>query len=206
MNSVIDLRAFWPETRRGVRSWYEWQAAAMRSRGEFVGRGRVAGACTEYEFWLANPPRFNDDRLCLDIGGLEWVTAQAKDGWLVAKVERDLPSPVGVLRSFVDMEKYLLCLMGGVPYIGELRAMAPGTRWYREGLSPRVRLEKKDPTLDYSDISLYVDDEVVDRGHLGEIDAIRFSHPLVMTYEQVDLSFKAGLPHEWFALDVSVIE
>lgn len=192
--------------QRVVRSWYEWQAAALRSAGKDIGVARIPGAAPEYEFWLANPPRFNDGQLYLEIGGLKWIVTQSSDAWLLTKDERDLPSPVGELRRFEDMEKYLLCLMGGVPYAGQLRAAAPGIRWYREGVDSRVRLEKVDPASEYSDRILYVDDEVVDRGRLGEIDAVRFSHPLVRSYDEVDSIFKSGLPQEWFTLDISVIE
>ncbi|WP_135234795.1 hypothetical protein [Nocardia sp. CS682] len=205
-HAAIDLRIFPSDMRRVVRSWYEWQAASVRSQGKDLGRTRIPGADPEYEFWLANTPRSEGARLYLDIGGLSWVVAGSGDGWLLTKDERNLPSPVGELRSFADMEKYLLCLMGGVPYVGRLRAEAPGTRWYREGVHPRVRLEKVDPTLEYSDRLLYVDDEVVDRGHLGEIDAVRFSHPLVMNYQQIESTFKAGLPSEWFAHEIDLLE
>ncbi|MEU7142894.1 hypothetical protein ABZ942_25850 [Nocardia sp. NPDC046473] len=147
-----------------------------------------------------------NDQLCIEIGGLKWIVAQSRDVWLLTKDERDISSPVGQLRNFDDMAKYLLCLMGGVAYTRQLRAAAPGIRWYREGVDPRVRLEQADSTLEYSDRLLYVDDEAIDRGHLGEIDAVRFSHPLVMTYEEVDSVFKSGLPQGWFELDIDMIE
>ncbi|MCP2292294.1 Immunity protein 61 [Nocardia amikacinitolerans] len=126
---------------------------------------------------------------------------------MLTKDERGLPSTVGKLRRFADVEKYILCLMGAGPYSREYRTSAPGTRWYREGVHPRVRLEKTDPTREYSTTRLYVDDETQDRGFLcGEIDAVRFSHPLVMNYEQVESIYKAGLPQEWFSLELEIIE
>src|SRR5437764_1176059 len=78
----------------------------------------------------------------------------------------------------------------------------PDFRWYREGADTRARLEKTDPTAGYSYISLYIDNEPLDQGYLRQIDAITFSHPLLLTYDQVDATYRDGLPSEWLALEI----
>ncbi|WP_330182172.1 hypothetical protein OHB26_38595 [Nocardia sp. NBC_01503] len=154
----------------------------------------------EFSYWLANPPRVDGQALLFEIGGMNYRVEQSSSGWALTKEERGLTSMLGSLRNYEDVEKYLLRLMGGVPQRAE-RTSSPDYRWYREGVDPRVRLEPTDPTAEYSYMSLFVDDEPLDRGSLKPSDATKFSHPLVMSYEQVDQIYREGLPDEWFTID-----
>lgn len=204
MHQVIDLQNFPPDMRRIAGAWYHWQATALRSIGKDIGTVRLPTGSAEYSFWLANPPRIDADGLLLDIGDVQYRARPFEDGWSLTKEERGIASERGVLRAFPDVEKYLLYLMGQLPRRTDYTS-APDYRWYQQGLDPRVRLEKTDPAAEYSYMFLFVDEEPTDRGYLGQMDAVTFSHPLVMSYEQIDATYREGLPNEWLSLDVEFI-
>jgi len=192
-----EAEAFPDGMRRITAAWREWQAAFLRRTGKQVDGPPITGASVEYSFWLANPPKIVHGELLLEIGGMNWYTFQAADGWQIDRSERGIRAKVAKLHSFSDSEKYILCRMGQVAYPGEYM-QSPDYRWYQAGVATGVTLRPVNADAEFSDMYLTVDGEPRPRGSMEIMDATSFSHPLLMTYEQIDALYRREVPLDWF--------
>lgn len=199
----IDLSRFPPAFHRIVRAWYSWQVVYLRSRGSYPGeRGRTPGRweTAEQVFWGARPPQMtNDSELSfVDDADLSYYLVHENDLYYIDERERASRGRYWMFRNFQDAEKCILFLISQNARPGSY-SDSPRYRWYQEGLDSRVSLSKPDPTNYPGRVSMTVDEEPIDRGWMGENDAVAFSHAIVLTYEELDASLREGIPADWFA-------
>ncbi|ORW78193.1 hypothetical protein AWC25_06280 [Mycobacterium sherrisii] len=106
-----------------------------------------------------------------------------------------------MFRQYEDAEKYLLLLISQMARPGRY-TNSPAFRWSEEGLDPQVTLTTPDPVNCPGRVSLRVDQEPNDRGWMGESDALAASHILVLSFEELDLILREGIPKDWFTIDI----
>ncbi|MFJ4657936.1 hypothetical protein ACIP5Y_42275 [Nocardia sp. NPDC088792] len=198
---TVDLQSFPPELHRLVLDWYRWQEATLRGIRQKPGGTVVPDATPEFSFWLANPPRVADNELLLEIGDIKYYLSVEAEQWSITKRERNNRSPVAQLLRLDDAEKYLLCVMGDAAWATD-PANSPSSRWYDQGLAPRTRLVPVDPDAEFSRQFLFVDDERMPRATMRTMSATWFSHPLLLTYEQVGATYREGLPPDRFTIEI----
>ncbi|MEV6768352.1 hypothetical protein AB0N05_06925 [Nocardia sp. NPDC051030] len=203
MKVRVDVGKFPSAARRIVLDWYRWQEAYVRVMGKQLGGPPIPMATPEYSFWLATPPFMERGELRLGIGGMHHYVIETAEGWRLDQAERNDRRPVVELRNFPDMEKFLLCLMGEAAYKGDY-TQAPYYRWYEQGVAPGVTLQPVDPQNEYSPVYLIVEGEP--QGSTRQSEAISFSHPLLMTYEEIETLYRSKIPSEMFTIDVVPID
>ncbi|HYB36839.1 MAG TPA: hypothetical protein VEF72_14510 [Mycobacterium sp.] len=202
----IDLSRFPPALHRIVKAWYSWQAVYLRKRGSYPGEEQRAPErweTAEEVFWRARPPRMaNDSELAfIDDADVSYYLVAENDVYYIDEKERGSRGRYWMFRNFADAEKCILFLISQRSRPGRY-ADSPRFRWYKEGLDPRVSLNKPDPVNYPGRVSLTVDQEPVDRGWMGENDAVPFSHAIVLTYEELDVALREGVPDDWFNLNL----
>lgn len=199
----IDLSRFPPEFHRIVKAWYSWQAVYLSKRGRYPGgehRAPERWETAEQVFWGARPPQMtNDHELSfIDDADVSYYLVAENGAFYIDEKERGSRGRYWMFRNFEDAEKCMLFLISQIARPGTYTD-SPRFRWYQEGLNPRVSLHKPDPKNYPGRVSLTVDEEPIDRGWMGENDAIAFSHAIVLTYEELDATLREGIPADWFA-------
>lgn len=142
--------------------------------------------------------------LRLTIGGMQHYVVQSGAGWRVDRGERNDRRPVILLNDFSDVEKFLLCQLGEAAYKGDYTE-APYYRWYEDGVAQGITLAPVDPNNEYSEVYLLVDREPGPRGSTRKTEAISFSHPLLMDYEEIDALYRSKIPADRFTVEVDAI-
>src|SRR5262249_16628981 len=199
------MSTFPPVLHRILRAWYEWQEGYLRGRGSYPGEERRAPRpweSPEQVFWGKRPPYMSgDSELTIDDGDISYFLVKENDRYYIDQKERSERGRYWMFRHFKDAEKYLLYMISQSARPGKY-SDSPGFYWYRQGLDRRVALHKPDPENFPGRVSLTVDHESVDRGWMGEGDAIAFSHAIVLTYEELDRALREGVPSDWFSLNI----
>lgn len=203
---TVDLTIFPKFLHRLVRYWYLWQGVYLRAQGRWPGddqrepRGRETH---EDVFWGRRPPEMvNDNELALiDVGGISYYLTLNNACYLIDSKERGSRKTYWMFRKFEDVEKYLAFLISQMCRPGRYD-QSPAFRWYQAGLHPRVTLSKPDPENYPGRVSLTVDHEPVDRGWMGQHDAIAGSHVLVKSFEELDSALREGVPTDWFTVNI----
>ncbi|MDX1888603.1 hypothetical protein [Mycolicibacterium sp. 050158] len=191
--------------RRIVEAWYQWQRVNLRKRGRAPGDSSAAREPWQSRaeaFWGAPPPRTADDSTLVlsdDSGGAYFLVKE--DGvFFIDEAERRPEGRYWMFRSFEDAEKCLLFLISQSARPGRYTD-SPRFRWNAEGLASRVTISKPDAEHFPGRVSMRLDHEPIDRGWMGEADAIPFSHVITMSYEALDDAVREGIPQEWFEPD-----
>jgi hypothetical protein len=169
-----------------VEAWSTWQQVALRKA--------PAGAGSE-----PRQPRVDENGQLefLDTSDISYYLVPEDGVYYIDSVERGSRDRYWMFRQFEDAEKYMLLLISQSTRPGTF-SDSPVFRWYRAGLDPRVSLAKPDPDHFPGRVSLTVDGEPIDRGWMGETDAISFSHAIVLSYEELCTRLKDGIPADWF--------
>jgi hypothetical protein len=198
IDHYVDLSAFPPALHRIVESWYRWQAVYLRKMGNCPQESDA-----DQIAWGTRPPTINNDgELCfLDDGELSYFLVTDNDAHYIDKQSRGSRGRYWMFRRFEDAEKYMLFLISQMARPGKYTG-SPSFRWYREGLDPNVTLTKPDPINYPSRVSLTVNQETTDRGWMGEHDAVAASHVIVLSFQELDEALRAGVPTDWFSINV----
>jgi hypothetical protein len=202
----IDLTDFPQRLHRIVKAWYLWQAVYLRKLGSYPGgqeRTPERWETADQVFWGARPPRMTSESelAFVDDADVSYFLVAEDSVYYIDEQEHGSRDRYWMFRNFEDAEKCLLYLISQRARPGPYTD-SPRSRWYREGLDPRVSLKKPDPVNYPGRVSLTVDEEPVDRGWMGENDAVPFSHAIVLTYEELDAVVREGVPEEWFNLNL----
>lgn len=200
----IDLSQFRPPLHRIVKAWYLWQAVYLRKHGSRPGeeqREPEPWETAEQVFWGTRPPQMvsNSELAFFDDADVTYYLVTADDVYYIDEEERGSRGRYWMFRNLEDAEKCVLFSISQRARPGEY-SDSPRFRWYRQGLDPRVSLNKPDPVNYPGRVSMTVDQEPVDRGWLGENDAVPFSHAIVLTYDELDATLREGVPDDWFDL------
>lgn len=202
----VDLSSFPPHLHRIVKAWYLWQVIYLRKLGRFPGaeqRPPERWETAEQVFWGARPPRMlSDSELAfIDDSDVSYFLVCDDNVYYIDEKERGSSGRYWMFRNFEDAEKCMLFLISQRAWPGAYTD-SPRSRWYKEGIDPRVSLKKPDPSNYPGRVSVTVDDEPVDRGWMGENDAVPFSHAIVLTYDELDAALRKGIPEDWFSFNL----
>ncbi|BCQ10175.1 hypothetical protein JMUB5695_03630 [Mycobacterium heckeshornense] len=202
----IDLSRIPPDFHRIVKAWYLWQAVYLRARGSYPGAVRRAPEkweTAEQVFWGARPPQMTarSELAFIDDADVSYFLVAEDNLYYIDERERGSRGRYWMFRNFEDAEKCLLFLISQRARPGRY-SDSPRSRWYKEGLHPQVFLHKADPENYPGRVTLIVDEEPVDRGWMGENDAVPFSHAIVLSYEELDAVLREGVPDDWFDLNL----
>lgn len=203
MNDPVDLTKLPASLHRIVNAWYQWQKVNLRKVGRVPGGSQRAPKpweSREQVFWGARPPEMTDDNtLVLAVDSEDSYFLVNDNGvYYIDEKERGTRRRYWMFRALEDAEKCLLFLISQSARPGKY-SDSPRFRWNAEGLDSRVSLSKPDPENYPGRVSMTVDAEPIDRGWMGENDAVPFSHAITMTYDQLDEALREGVPQEWFS-------
>ena len=202
----VDLSRFPTAMHRIVRAWYCWQGIRLRKLGRRPGedqRPPKPWETAEQVFWGARPPEMvSEPELAIidDVEGSYFLVSEDSVYYIDEK-DRASRERYWMFRRFEDAEKCLLFLMSQNARPGKY-SDSPRFRWNKEGLNPRVSLHKPDPDNFPGRVAMTVDQEPVDRGWMGENDAIPFSHVITMTFDELDRVLRDGISPDWFTVNV----
>jgi len=202
----IDLSQFPQTLHRIVKAWYGWQEVYLRKLGKYPGQDQRQPKPWETAaqvFWGARPPELvNESDLVITDGSGERYYVSAQDGvYYIDEEERGRRARYWMFRRLDDAEKGVLFLISQAARPGKY-SDSPRYRWNAQGLNPGVYLQKPDPENFPGRVTMTVDHEPVDRGWMGENDAIPFSHAITLTYDQLDNTVREGIPPDWFKVNV----
>jgi hypothetical protein len=152
-------------------------------------------------FWGARPPEMidGDDLAITDSSGESYFLSPQDGVYYIDEKERGSRGRFWMFRRLEDAEKGLLFLMSQAARPGKY-SDSPRHRWYQQGLNPDVHLHKTDPENFPGRVTMTVDHEPVDRGWMGENDAVPFSHAITLTYDELDDAVREGIPPDWFSV------
>jgi hypothetical protein len=202
----VDLSKFPAFMHRIVTSWYVWQEIYLRKMGRYPGddtrepRDRETAGQV---FWRRRPPEMTKDNelALIDDADVSYYLVCEGDRYYIDSKERGSRDTYWMFRAFEDAEKYLLFLISQMARPGQYTD-SPAFRWYQEGVDPRVTLTKPDPVNFPGRVSLRIDQEVTDRGWMGESDAPAASHILLLGFEELDSILREGIPADWFSINI----
>jgi hypothetical protein len=202
----LDLSKFPPELHRIVKAWYAWQEVYLRKMGKYPGqdqRAPKAWESAEQVFWGARPPELIDERelAITDSSGESYYLSPQDGVYYIDEMERGSRGRYWMFRKLEDAEKGLLFLMSQAARPGQY-SDSPRYRWSKQGLNSGVYLAKPDPENFPGRVTMTVDHESVDRGWMGENDAIPFSHAITLTYDELNRAVREGVPSDWFTIGV----
>ncbi|UQX12009.1 hypothetical protein [Candidatus Mycobacterium methanotrophicum] len=202
----IDLRKFHPSMHRIVKAWYFWQEVDLRKRGRYPGQEKRTPEpweTAEQVFWGARPPEMvSESELAFFENGDAFCYIVCEDGvYYIDEQERGSRGRYWMFRNLEDAEKCILFILSQRARPGSY-SDSPRSRWYKQGLDARVFLSQPDPVNYPGRVSMTVDHELVDRGWLGENDAVPFSHAIVQTYDELDANLREGISEDWFDLNL----
>lgn len=202
----LDLSEYPAFLHRIVKSWYSWQEVYLRSQGRYPGedeRAATGRQTSEQIYWGRRPPEMtsNGELAFIDDADVSYYLVPANDGYFIDSKERASRNRYWMFRRYEDAEKYLLFVISQMARPGEF-TNSPEFRWYQEGVDPRVTLTKPDPLNFPGRVSLWVDQEPIDRGWMGESDAPAGSHILVLSFDELDSILREGIPAEWFTVNI----
>ncbi|MDY6998143.1 MAG: hypothetical protein SW019_16215 [Actinomycetota bacterium] len=199
-----DLDYFPGYLQRLVSTWYRWQRVYLWAHHRRPGENQRPPEKWESDeevYWGALPPQMGAEnvlRFANPSGEMLYILERKADGFYISTVERGSMQTYWMFRAFADAEKFLLYSINEEARPGRYRD-SPQCQWARQGLDPRVSLEKTDPERYPSRVSLTVGHELQDRGWMGESDAVGFSHAIVLTFEELNEVLRQGIPGEAFS-------
>jgi hypothetical protein len=202
----LDLSKFPPALHRIVKAWYIWQEVYLRKLGKHPGQDQrppKSWETAEQVFWGARPPKMASERdlVITDGSGETYYLSPQDDVYYIDEEERSSRGRFWMFRRLEDAEKGLLFLMSQAARPGKY-SDSPRYRWNEQGLNANVHLHKTDPEKRPGRVAMTVDREPIDRGWMGENDAIPFSHAITLTYDELDSAVREGIPPEWFTVNV----